>query len=189
MKKTIALLLSVLTVLLLAVPALALTGYELFTRWEQDGYPEDVTGVFYNTETQCLAILLTDNTEARQKAIRESLWADSCGVSGEEEGNPLDRRAAAVLLAHGIRPERHEARRFSRADYEEFDDILCMEERNRRGILRLNGGDPAGKIRLLLDYTDDPHDIADPWYTGDFEKAYREIRAGCTGYLQQFCIK
>ena len=73
MKKTIALLLSVLTVLLLAVPALALTGYELFTRWEQDGYPEDVTGVFYNTETQCLAILLTDNTEARQKAIRESL--------------------------------------------------------------------------------------------------------------------
>ena len=119
----------------------------------------------------------------------DSLWADSCGVSDEEEGNPLDRRAAAVLLAHGIRPERHEARRFSRADYEEFDDILCMEERNRWGILRLNGGDPAGKIRLLLDYTDDPHDIADPWYTGDFEKAYREIRAGCTGYLQQFCIK
>ena len=73
MKKTIALLLAVLTVLLLTVPALALTGYELFTRWEQDGYPEDVTGVFYNTETQCLAILLTDNTEARQKAIRESL--------------------------------------------------------------------------------------------------------------------
>ena len=73
MKKTIALLLALLTVLLLAVPALALTGYELFTRWEQDGYPEDVTGVFYNTETQCLAILLTDNTEARQKAIRESL--------------------------------------------------------------------------------------------------------------------
>ena len=71
MKKTIALLLAVLTVLLLAVPALALTGYELFTRWEQDGYPEDVTGVFYNTETQCLAILLTDNTEARQKAIVE----------------------------------------------------------------------------------------------------------------------
>ena len=94
-----------------------------------------------------------------------------------------------MLLADCIRPERHEARRFSRADYEEFDDILCMEERNRRGILRLNGGDPAGKIRLLLDYTDDPHDIADPWYTGDFEKAYREIRAGCTGYLQQFCIK
>ena len=73
MKKTIALLLAVLTVLLLTVPALALTWYELFTRWEQDGYPEDVTGVFYNTETQCLAILLTDNTEARQKAIRESL--------------------------------------------------------------------------------------------------------------------
>ncbi len=64
-----------------------------------------------------------------------------------------------------------------------------MEERNRRGLLRLSGGDPEGKIHLLLDYTDDPHDIDDPWYTGDFEKAYREIREGCTGYLRQFRIK
>ena len=119
----------------------------------------------------------------------DSLWVDSCGVSGEEEGNPMDKRAIAVLLAHGIRPAKHEARRFSRSDYALYDDILCMEERNRRGLLRLTDGDPQGKIRLLLDYTEDPHDIEDPWYTGDFEKAYREIRAGCTGYLQQFCIK
>ena len=75
------------------------------------------------------------------------------------------------------------------AVYAAVDDILCMEERNRRGLLRLSGGDPEGKIHLLLDYTDDPHDIDDPWYTGDFEKAYREIREGCTGYLRQFRIK
>ena len=55
--------------------------------------------------------------------------------------------------------------------------------------LRLLGGDPEGKLRLLLDYTDDPHDIEDPWYSGDFEKAYREIREGCTGYLKQFRVK
>ena len=79
----------------------------------------------------------------------DSLWVDSCGVSDEEEGNPMDRRAVATLLSHGIRPAQHE----------------------------------------LLDYTDDPHDIDDPWYTGDFEKAYREIREGCTGYLRQFRIK
>ena len=101
----------------------------------------------------------------------------------------MDRRAVATLLSHGIRPAPHEARRFSKADYAAFDDILCMEERNRRGLLRLSGGDPEGKIHLLLDYTDDPHDIDDPWYTGDFEKAYREIREGCTGYLRRFRIK
>ena len=92
----------------------------------------------------------------------DSLWVDSCGVSDEEEGNPMDRRAVATLLSHGIRPAPHEARRFSKADYAAFDDILCMEERNRRGLLRLSGGDPEGKIHLLLDYTDDPHDIDDP---------------------------
>ena len=119
----------------------------------------------------------------------DALWVDSCGISDEEEGNPMDRRAVAVLLAHGIRPVGHEARRFGRADYAAFDDILCMEERNRRGLLRLLGGDPEGKIRLLLDYTDDPHDIDDPWYSGDFEKAYREIREGCTGYLKQFRVR
>lgn len=58
---------------LLAVPALALDSYELFARWEQDGYPEDVTGVFYNTETKCLAVVLTENTEARQKELRDTL--------------------------------------------------------------------------------------------------------------------
>ena len=67
----------------------------------------------------------------------ESLWVDSCGVSDEEEANPMDRRAVATLLSHGIRPAPHEARRFSKADYAAFDDILCMEERNRRGLLRL----------------------------------------------------
>ena len=62
----------------------------------------------------------------------DALWVDSCGVSDEEEGNPMDRRAVAMLLSHGIRPAPHEARRFSRGDYAMYDDILCMEERNRR---------------------------------------------------------
>ena len=70
----------------------------------------------------------------------DALWVDSCGVSDEEEGNPMDRRAVAMLLSHGIRPAPHEARRFSRGDYAMYDDILCMEERNRRGLLRLLDG-------------------------------------------------
>lgn len=81
----------------------------------------------------------------------DALWVDSCGVSDEEEGNPMDRRAVAMLLSHGIRPAPHEARRFSRGDYAMYDDILCMEERNRRGLLRLLGGDPEGKdFRVVI---------------------------------------
>lgn len=72
-KRFLAVLLALLLPLLLAVPALALDSYELFARWEQDGYPEDVTGVFYNTETKCLAVVLTENTEARQKELRDTL--------------------------------------------------------------------------------------------------------------------
>ena len=72
-KRILAVLLALLLPLLLAVPALALDSYELFARWEQDGYPEDVTGVFYNTETKCLAVVLTENTEARQKELRDTL--------------------------------------------------------------------------------------------------------------------
>lgn len=72
-KRILAVLLALLLPLLLAVSALALDSYELFARWEQDGYPEDVTGVFYNTETKCLAVVLTENTEARQKELRDTL--------------------------------------------------------------------------------------------------------------------
>lgn len=125
---------------------------------------------------------------AREKGWEDALYVDSCGVSDEEEGNPMDRRSVKVMLAHGYRPERHEARRIARTDYADFDDLICMEERNRRGLLRLFGGDPEGKIHLLLDYTRDPHDIADPWYSGDFEIAFREIREGCRGYLEQFRV-
>ena len=72
-KKIFAGLLAVVMMVLLAAPAMALTSYELFSGWEQDGYPGDVTGVFYNTETKNLVILLTDNTEARQKQLRDTL--------------------------------------------------------------------------------------------------------------------
>ena len=119
----------------------------------------------------------------------DSLWVDSCGVSDEEEGNPMDRRAVATLLSHGIRPAPHEARRFSKADYAAFDDILCMEERNRRGLLRLSGGDPEGKIHLLLDFTSRPGSVADPWYTGDFETTWRDVDGGCRALLRRIQTK
>ena len=94
-----------------------------------------------------------------------------------------------MLRQHGIDCAGKTARQLCRADYDEYDLLIGMDQANLRNMRRLFGGDPTGKLRLLLDYTDDPHDIDDPWYTGDFEKAYREIREGCTGYLRQFRIK
>ena len=85
----------------------------------------------------------------------DALWVDSCGVSDEEEGNPMDRRAVAMLLSHGIRPAPHEARRFSRGDYAMYDDILCMEERNRYMVdhasllIAVHDGLPGGTRRTI----------------------------------------
>ena len=97
-KKIFAGLLAVVMMVLLAAPAMALTSYELFSGWEQDGYPEDMTGVFYNTETKNLAILLTDNTEARQKQLRDTLTdGDTLTFfAGEYSHAELAERAAAI---------------------------------------------------------------------------------------------
>lgn len=97
-KKIFAGLLAVVMMVLLAVPAMALTSYELFSGWEQDGYPGDVIGVFYNTETKNLAILLTDNTEARQKQLRDTLTdGDTLTFfAGEYSHAELAERAAAI---------------------------------------------------------------------------------------------
>ena len=104
----------------------------------------------------------------------------SAGTSDEEEGNPMDRRARAKLAEHGIpADEGKRSRPLLREDYEAYDLFLGMEERNVRNMQRIFGGDPEGKIVRLLDLTGRPGDIADPWYTGDFERAYRDIREGC----------
>ena len=75
------------------------------------------------------------------------------------------------------------ARRMTRADYEYYDLLIAMEQYNIRNMLRITGGDPQGKIRRLLDYTGRPRDVADPWYTDDFETAYRDIQEGCAALL------
>ena len=65
-----------------------------------------------------------------------------------------------------------------------YDYLIAMEERNRRNMLRILGSDPEHKVSLLLDYTDCPGNIADPWYTGDFEITYRDIVKGCEGFIE-----
>ena len=112
----------------------------------------------------------------------------SAATSREEVGNPVHYGTRNILKKAGISTEGKYARRMSPADYRKYDLLIGMEQANIRNILRITGGDPDGKVVRLLDYTDDPRDIADPWYTGEFELTYKEIKEGCRAlfeYLQR----
>ena len=88
------------------------------------------------------------------------------------------------LARHGISCDGKRAVQLKKSDYDKYDYLIAMEERNRRNMLRILGSDSEHKVSLLLDYTDCPGNIADPWYTGDFEITYRDIVKGCEGFLE-----
>ena len=107
----------------------------------------------------------------------------SAATSSEELGNPVYPPARRKLAEHGISCEGHAARQLTAQDYEEYDLLIGMEGANLKNMQRICGGDPAGKMHRLLDYTDRPGDVADPWYTGDFEATWRDVSTGCQGLL------
>ena len=109
---------------------------------------------------------------------------ESAGTSGEEEGNPVYPPARAELARHGISCVGKRARRVLASDYAKFDYILAAEQRNVQACLRIFGGDPEHKVRRMLDFSEDPRDISDPWWTGDFAAAYRDIREGAESFLK-----
>jgi protein-tyrosine phosphatase len=107
----------------------------------------------------------------------------SAATSREEIGNPVYPPARKKLAEHGIACDGHAARQLTRTDYDAFDLIIGMDSANLRNMQRICGGDPEGKLRLLLDFTDRPGDVADPWYTGDFDATWRDVDAGCRALL------
>lgn len=108
----------------------------------------------------------------------------SAAVSEEEWGNPIYPQAAAMLRQNKIIYDRERiARQMKESDYEKYDLIIAMDEANIRGIRRISGGDPDGKIHLLLDYAGEHRNVADPWYTRDFVTAYNDIVKGCRALL------
>ena len=115
--------------------------------------------------------------------LEEQFRIASAATSMEECGNPIYPPAKRKLREHGIAAEGHRARRMERRDYREYDLLIGMEQYNIRNMLRILGGDPEGKVHRLLDYTEKPGDIDDPWYTDDFATAYEEILRGCQGLL------
>ena len=100
-------------------------------------------------------------------------------------GNPVYPPAKAELARHGISCEGKRARQVTRADYAEYDYLIGMDSANLRNMHRICGGDFAGKLHLLMDYTDRPGDVADPWYTNDFEATWRDVLEGCQGLLRE----
>ena len=115
----------------------------------------------------------------------ENFEIASAATSREEIGNPVYPPARKKLKEHGIDCAGKTARQMTRADYDHYDMIICMESWNIKNALRIIGSDPLHKLSLLLDYTGRKReDISDPWYTGDFDKAWDDILFGCKGLLR-----
>lgn len=108
----------------------------------------------------------------------------SAATSTEEIGNPVYPPVRQLLARHGISCAGKTARQLQRGDYAAWDLFVGMDTANLRNMTRLFGGDPEGKVHALLDYTHRPGEVADPWYTGDFESTWRDVVEGCTGLLQ-----
>ena len=118
------------------------------------------------------------------KAGREAEFhIESAATSTEEIGNPVYPPARRKLAEHGIGCEGKTARQMRRSDYERFDLIVGMDSWHMRNMLHICGGAPEGKLRLLMDFTPRPGDVADPWYTRDFEATWRDVTEGCRGIL------
>ncbi len=108
----------------------------------------------------------------------------SAATSDEELGSPPYPPVRALLSERGISTKGKTARRLKKSDYEEYDYLIGMDSYNRRNMLRLYHNDPKGKISLLLDWTDHPRDVADPWYTRDFKATERDVEEGCAALLE-----
>ena len=114
----------------------------------------------------------------------------SAATSTEELGNPVHPGTRRELAKHGISCEGKRARQVTRADYDYYDMLICADRNNIRNLRRITGGDPDGKISLVLDHTSRPgRDVDDPWYSGDFESTWNDISEGCAGLLRELTEK
>ena len=123
-------------------------------------------------------------TDLVKKAGRQNEFViDSAATSREELGNPVYPPARSILKQHGIDCSGYAARQMRLEDYEKYDLIIGMDSENMYYMRRMWKEDPEGKLKLLMDYSDRPREVSDPWYTRDFETAYADILEGCQGLL------
>ena len=119
----------------------------------------------------------------RRQGLGDQFHIASAATSREEIGNSIYPPAKRKLAQHGINSDGHRARQLTKKDYEEYDYLLAAEQYNIRNMMRILGSDPQNKVCRLLDFSSRPRDIDDPWYSGDFETAYRDIYEGCEALL------
>ena len=120
----------------------------------------------------------------RERGLEKEFLIASAATSREELGNPVYPPAKRKLWEHGMSCSGKTAVQMTKEDYDRYDYIIGMDSMNRRNILRIIKSDPQSKVSLLLDFTDRPHSVADPWYSGDFDAAFDDITAGCRALLE-----
>lgn len=121
----------------------------------------------------------------KQRGLSDRITAASSATSTEEIGNDIHYGTRRILDKYGISYHRREATQLSRSDYGKYDLFVGMDQANIRNMLGIFGADPDGKVVRLLDLTDRPGDVADPWYTGNFEVTYRDVCYGCRALLEK----
>lgn len=120
----------------------------------------------------------------KERGLEDRFYIDSAATSREELGNPPHHGTLNKLRQEGIPTYKHYAVRMTKQDYEKYDYLIGMDPWNIRNMKRITGGDPDGKMHLLLDYSEHPREIADPWYTGNFEETYQDVKEGCEAFLE-----
>lgn len=120
----------------------------------------------------------------KSKVESEEWLIDSCATSTEEIGNDIYPPAKRCLERHGVPYSHHAARQISLRDFEKYDYIYCMDENNMRNLRRMFGEKYVGRVALLMSLVGENRDVADPWYTGDFEATYRDVVVGCQEILK-----
>ena len=119
-----------------------------------------------------------------KRGLQNEFYINSAATSREEIGNPPHYGTVQKMREVGIPIVKHRAVQMTKQDYDDYDYIIGMEGVNRRNILRIAGNqDPENKVHLLLDYAACPRNIADPWYTGNFDETYRDVKEGCEAFL------
>ena len=120
-----------------------------------------------------------------KKGMSDQFEISSAATSTEEIGNPVYPPAKRKLKEHGISCEGKTARQMTKEDYAYYDYIIAMDHLNLRNMTRFAGNDPDNKVSLLMDFTNHPGDVADPWYTGDFDATWNDVNEGCIGILKK----
>lgn len=118
----------------------------------------------------------------KKQGKESEFFIRSSATSSEEIGNGVHRGTRAILDKLGISYAGKVAIRLTKSDYDNYDYFIGMDSANKYNMLRIFGGDPQGKVSLMLDYTIAPRDVADPWYTGDFNQTYADIVSGIQGF-------